>query len=103
MIHRLFVCISGNGHLQASGQQNLAVKNVNITLKGNVSLSLSPAGVADQLQTNFASDMRTILKSVFEVTASSADPRVDSAEIDCECACLVFKAVSKSNALLSCN
>ncbi|KAK1159198.1 hypothetical protein AOXY_G21819 [Acipenser oxyrinchus oxyrinchus] len=40
------------------------------------------SGVADQLQTNFASDMRTILKSVFEVTASSADPWADSAEID---------------------
>ncbi|MGH0130007.1 UNVERIFIED_CONTAM: hypothetical protein FKN15_040518 [Acipenser sinensis] len=39
------------------------------------------SGVADQLQTNFASDMRTILKSVFEVTASSADPwaEIDSA------------------------
>ncbi|MGH0180523.1 UNVERIFIED_CONTAM: hypothetical protein FKN15_004471 [Acipenser sinensis] len=54
------------------------------------------SGVADQLQTNFASDMRTILKSVFEVTASSADPWADSAEIDCECARLVFKAVSKT-------
>ncbi|MBN3273515.1 LST2 protein, partial [Polyodon spathula] len=42
------------------------------------------SGVADQLQTNFASDMRTILKSVFEVTASSADPCADSAEIELE-------------------
>ncbi|KAG2455508.1 LST2 protein, partial [Polypterus senegalus] len=31
------------------------------------------SGVADQLQTNFASDMRLILKSVFEVTASKVE------------------------------
>lgn len=31
------------------------------------------AGVADQLQTNFASDMRAILKSVFELIVSRDD------------------------------
>lgn len=32
------------------------------------------AGVADQLQTNFASDMRSILKTVFKIVCSQAEP-----------------------------
>ncbi|XP_039241233.1 lateral signaling target protein 2 homolog [Pipra filicauda] len=32
------------------------------------------SGVADQLQTNFASDMRSILKTVFKIVASQAEP-----------------------------
>lgn len=32
------------------------------------------AGVADQLQTNFASDLRSILKTVFKIVASQAEP-----------------------------
>ncbi|NXC44349.1 LST2 protein, partial [Penelope pileata] len=31
------------------------------------------SGVADQLQTNFASDLRSILKTVFKIVASPAD------------------------------
>ncbi|NXB42535.1 LST2 protein, partial [Leucopsar rothschildi] len=31
------------------------------------------AGVADQLQTNFASDMRSILKTVFKIVCSQAE------------------------------
>ncbi|NWR53692.1 LST2 protein, partial [Regulus satrapa] len=31
------------------------------------------AGVADQLQTNFASDMRSILKTVFKIVCSKAE------------------------------
>jgi len=30
-------------------------------------------GVADQLQTNYASDLRSILKTLFEVMATKAD------------------------------
>lgn len=32
------------------------------------------SGVADQLQTNFASDMRSILKTVFKIVSSQAEP-----------------------------
>lgn len=32
------------------------------------------AGVADQLQTNFASDLRAILKTVFEIVTSRSEP-----------------------------
>uniref|UniRef100_A0A8C9SW35 FYVE-type domain-containing protein n=1 Tax=Scleropages formosus TaxID=113540 RepID=A0A8C9SW35_SCLFO len=38
------------------------------------------SGVADQLQTNFASDMRAILKCVFEVIVSRDDLESDSAD-----------------------
>ncbi|NXL28917.1 LST2 protein, partial [Glaucidium brasilianum] len=31
------------------------------------------SGVADQLQTNFASDLRSILKTVFKIVASQAE------------------------------
>ena len=31
------------------------------------------AGVADQLQTNYASDLRSILKTLFEVMATKCD------------------------------
>ncbi|NXI31668.1 LST2 protein, partial [Zosterops hypoxanthus] len=31
------------------------------------------SGVADQLQTNFASDMRSILKTVFKIVCSQAE------------------------------
>ncbi|XP_018601530.1 max dimerization protein 3 isoform X1 [Scleropages formosus] len=46
------------------------------------------SGVADQLQTNFASDMRAILKCVFEVIVSRDDLESDSADVQ-------KKAVSK--------
>uniref|UniRef100_A0A8B9UMG1 FYVE-type domain-containing protein n=1 Tax=Anas zonorhyncha TaxID=75864 RepID=A0A8B9UMG1_9AVES len=35
------------------------------------------SGVADQLQTNFASDLRSILKTVFKIVASQGDPSED--------------------------
>ncbi|XP_023791592.1 lateral signaling target protein 2 homolog isoform X1 [Cyanistes caeruleus] len=43
------------------------------------------SGVADQLQTNFASDMRSILKTVFKIVCSKAEPsdeQSDSKEKD---------------------
>ncbi|CAG10559.1 unnamed protein product, partial [Tetraodon nigroviridis] len=46
LIHRLFVCISGLGF---------------------------SVGVADQLQTNYASDLRSILKTLFEVMATKIE------------------------------
>lgn len=38
----------------------------------------SPAGVADQLQTNYASDLRSILKTLFQVMATK--PETDDKE-----------------------
>ncbi|KAJ8247154.1 hypothetical protein GJAV_G00259360 [Gymnothorax javanicus] len=40
------------------------------------------SGVADQLQTNFASDMRAILKSVFEIIVSRDDSEVRGCQTD---------------------
>ncbi|XP_075020001.1 lateral signaling target protein 2 homolog [Calonectris borealis] len=37
------------------------------------------SGVADQLQTNFASDLRSILKTVFKIVASQAEPSEEPA------------------------
>ncbi|KAI1234200.1 Lateral signaling target protein 2 [Lamprotornis superbus] len=61
MLHTLFVCISGD---QPPG-----------TLIPPSTLTPHPpgAGVADQLQTNFASDMRSILKTVFKIVCSQAE------------------------------
>ncbi|KAL4648769.1 hypothetical protein GN956_G6863 [Arapaima gigas] len=42
------------------------------------------SGVADQLQTNFASDMRAILKCVFEMIVSRNDMENDSADVQKE-------------------
>lgn len=39
---------------------------------------MSPAGVADQLQTNYASDLRSILKTLFQVMATK--PETDDKE-----------------------
>lgn len=36
-------------------------------------MSLCDAGVADQLQTNYASDLRSILKTLFEVMATKCE------------------------------
>ncbi|NXF89996.1 LST2 protein, partial [Eubucco bourcierii] len=36
-------------------------------------LFVSISGVADQLQTNFASDLRSILKTVFKIVASQTE------------------------------
>lgn len=38
------------------------------------------AGVADQLQTNFASDMRSILKTVFKIVCSQAEPSEEQSD-----------------------
>lgn len=44
------------------------------TPRSRSALSSHPhAGVADQLQTNFASDLRSILKTVFKIVASPAE------------------------------
>lgn len=43
-----------------------------------VVLSLSLSGVADQLQTNFASDLRNILKQVFDMQSSEMEsPKIN--------------------------
>lgn len=42
------------------------------------SVLFEPTGVADQLQTNFASDLRSILKTVFEVTSCNPMAADDS-------------------------
>ncbi|XP_030813278.1 lateral signaling target protein 2 homolog isoform X2 [Camarhynchus parvulus] len=38
------------------------------------------SGVADQLQTNFASDMRSILKTVFKIVCSQAEPSKEQSD-----------------------
>ncbi|XP_039415821.1 lateral signaling target protein 2 homolog isoform X1 [Corvus cornix cornix] len=38
------------------------------------------SGVADQLQTNFASDMRSILKTVFKIVCSQAEPSEEQSD-----------------------
>ncbi|XP_066053548.1 lateral signaling target protein 2 homolog [Chamaea fasciata] len=38
------------------------------------------SGVADQLQTNFASDMRSILKTVFKIVCSQAEPAEEQSD-----------------------
>jgi len=41
--------------------------------------ALSYTGVADQLQTNFASDLRNILKAVFDLHTGSDTPKKEPA------------------------
>lgn len=68
LIHRLFVCISGKSTLLFC---------MSLFLHLFVSLVLiffcCDAGVADQLQTNYASDLRSILKTLFEVMATKCE------------------------------
>ena len=57
------------------------------------------AGVADQLQTNFASDMRAILKSVFELIVSRDDSEGEAVKnkrkhtFVCVCVCVCERIV----------
>lgn len=67
LIHRLFVCISGK-----------IPRNVGRAAFTSLSLPCwyvfwHDAGVADQLQTNYASDLRSILKTLFEVMATKCE------------------------------
>ena len=66
LIHRLFVCISG-----------LTFQSVLATLPYHfvppMMLYRVVTGVADQLQTNYASDLRSILKTLFEVMATKVE------------------------------
>lgn len=64
LIHRLFVCISG-----------LIFQSVFVTLPSSPPMMLCRVvtGVADQLQTNYASDLRSILKTLFEVMATKIE------------------------------
>lgn len=63
LIHRLFVCISG---LTFSLSLHHFVPPM--------MLYRGVTGVADQLQTNYASDLRSILKTLFEVMATKIVP-----------------------------
>lgn len=67
LIHRLFVCISGKSSLSLSRfllQLFVSLKLISI---------MCDVGVADQLQTNYASDLRSILKTLFEVMATKCE------------------------------
>lgn len=66
LIHRLFVCISGKGSSFTPSQQG-------VFASPGLTFVMCDAGVADQLQTNYASDLRGILKTLFEVMATKCE------------------------------
>lgn len=69
LIHRLFVCISGrSSHSACHSPSNASSFSYQSPL-----CFLCDAGVADQLQTNYASDLRSILKTLFEVMATKCE------------------------------
>ena len=59
-------------------------------------LFISTAGVADQLQSNFATDLRAILKVVFQINASQDEEEEEEAE---EEAATTSKAASESSSV----
>lgn len=67
LIHRLFVCISGK--CSPSVRHSGCVASFLLVL----TLCWCDEGVADQLQTNYASDLRSILKTLFEVMATKCE------------------------------
>lgn len=66
LIHRLFVCISGKTSQSVYHFLRLCCSHIR-------DVSRRHAGVADQLQTNYASDLRGILKTLFEVMATKCE------------------------------
>lgn len=69
LIHRLFVCISGkSAHSVHHSPSSLRLSHTDIHY-----VFWCDAGVADQLQTNYASDLRSILKTLFEVMATKCE------------------------------
>lgn len=69
LIHRLFVCISGkSSRSDRRPPPSLCFPHADIHY-----VFWHDAGVADQLQTNYASDLRSILKTLFEVMATKCD------------------------------
>ncbi|KAH8306421.1 hypothetical protein KR018_010908, partial [Drosophila ironensis] len=81
-----------------SDDVSLAMRNTTARLKFKSIESLlhrlfvSIAGVADQLQTNFASDLRQILRSVFLMNMSSAQEEIDIPEKTKESELFEFRA-----------
>ena len=70
LIHRLFVCISG----KSSYFHLVALLSPHWSHSADIHhVFLCDAGVADQLQTNYASDLRSILKTLFEVMATKCE------------------------------
>lgn len=71
--------LSGGGYALSCGLRH-TVQEVLPSFPLSLSLPLwsSPSGVADQLQTNYASDLRSILKTLFEVMATK--PETDDKE-----------------------
>lgn len=67
LIHRLFVCISGKS--LPSVRHSGCITSFLLVL----TLYRCAEGVADQLQTNYASDLRSILKTLFEVMATKCE------------------------------
>lgn len=67
LIHRLFVCISGKGSLYVHHSHSIALFPLVLMVLW------CHEGVADQLQTNYASDLRSILKTLFEVMATNCE------------------------------
>lgn len=78
LIHRLFVCISGKRlpFVRHSG----CIASMPLVL----TLCWCDSGVADQLQTNYASDLRSILKTLFEVMATKCEQADSDKEMNGE-------------------
>ncbi|XP_017082884.1 lateral signaling target protein 2 homolog [Drosophila eugracilis] len=81
-----------------SDDVSLAMRNTTARLKFKSTenllhrLFVCIAGVADQLQTNFASDLRQILRSVFLINMSSAQEEIDIPEKTKESELFEFRA-----------
>ncbi|XP_046512150.1 lateral signaling target protein 2 homolog isoform X4 [Equus quagga] len=73
LIHRLFVCISGS----RAAEEGTHFRSIGPSA-AHAGRFCSICGVADQLQTNYASDLRSILKTLFEVMATK--PETDDKE-----------------------
>ncbi len=80
LIHRLFVCVSGK--LDALSDVFCSFTDPGVRLQSLQQITRIDgciSGVADQLQTNYASDLRHILKAVFECNASEPYIPIDVA------------------------
>ncbi|OWK13762.1 hypothetical protein Celaphus_00017270, partial [Cervus elaphus hippelaphus] len=70
-----------DGDLEGGTRWSLTLSRSGLTSQQRLPSPLpraSPAGVADQLQTNYASDLRSILKTLFQVMATK--PETDDKE-----------------------
>lgn len=88
LIHRLFVCISGKSSPSARYSRCMA------SFLPVLTLFCCDAGVADQLQTNYASDLRSILKTLFEVMATKCEQADNDKEKNGKATFWIYKCVT---------